>query len=146
MFNKAILMGRLTAAPEMRQTQTGKTVALFTLAVNRRFAKEGQQKADFIRCIAWEKTAEFIQRYFTKGSMLAVVGEIQTRTYDDQSGKKNYVTEILVAEAHFTGEKSKNEYSQPFPDYGGGQQNNNGAGGGYGFDEFTAYNEDDCPF
>ena len=111
-MNKVILMGRLTKDIELRQTPTGINVARFTMAVNRRFAKEGQQQADFINCVAWRQTGEFIARYFRKGSMIAVVGSIQTRSWDGQDGKKQYATEVVVDEAYFTGEKSDTGYSQ----------------------------------
>jgi single-strand DNA-binding protein len=104
-MNKVILMGRLTADPEFKQTPTGTAVATFTIAVNRRFAKEGQQQADFIRCVAWRQQAEFICKYFKKGSMICVVGNIQTRSWDGSDGKKQYATDIVVDEVYFTGEK-----------------------------------------
>lgn len=107
-MNKVILMGRLTKDPELRQSQNGISVARFTIAVNRRFAKDGQQQADFINCIAWRKTGEFIAKYFEKGSMIAVTGSIQTRTWDGNDGKKQYATEVIVNEAYFTGSKSEN--------------------------------------
>ncbi len=106
-MNKAILMGRLTADPELKQTPNGVLVTRFTLAVNRRFAKEGQQQADFINCVAWRNQAEFLCRYFHKGSMVAVTGSIQTGSYDGEDGKKRYTTEVVADEVHFTGEKAK---------------------------------------
>lgn len=115
-MNKVILMGRLTKDVEMRQTPNGVSVARFTLAVNRRFAKEGQQQADFINCVAWRQTGEFIARYFQKGSMIAVVGSIQSRSWDGQDGKKQYATEVNVEEAYFTGPKSESgQYNQTPP-------------------------------
>ena len=78
-MNKVILMGRLTKDVELRQTPTGVNLARFTIAVNRRFAKEGQQQADFINCVAWRQTGEFIARYFRKGNMIAVAGRIEMR-------------------------------------------------------------------
>lgn len=111
MLNKVILMGRLTRDPELSQTPTGVTVARFSIAVNRRFAKEGQQQADFINCTAWRQQAEFICKYFKKGSMIAVVGSIQTRSWDAPDGTKRYATDIIVDEAYFTGGK-KEEASQ----------------------------------
>lgn len=98
-------MGRLTATPEHKQTSSGISVARFTVAVNRRFAKEGQPKADFINCIAWRQTADFICKYFDKGSMIAIVGSIQTRSWEAQDGTKRYATEVISDEAYFTGEK-----------------------------------------
>ena len=106
-MNKAILMGRLTADPELKQTPNGVLVTRFTLAVNRRFAKEGQQQADFISCVAWRNQAEFLCRYFHKGSMAAIVGSIQTGSYDGEDGKKRYTTEVVADEVYFTGEKAK---------------------------------------
>lgn len=103
-MNKAILMGRLTSDPEMRQTQSGVSCARFTIAINRRFQRE---ETDFINCVAWRQNADFICKYFTKGNMIAVVGSIQTRTWEGQDGKKNYATEVVVDEAHFTGSKSE---------------------------------------
>lgn len=112
-MNKVILMGRLTKDVEMRQTPTGVSVARFTIAVNRRFAgKDAQQQADFINCIAWRQTGEFISRYFSKGNMIAVVGSIQTRSWDDKDGKRQYATEVVVDEAYFTGEKAKSNTAE----------------------------------
>ena len=97
-------MGRLTRDPEMRQSQQGTPVVSFSLAVDRRFAnKDGVRQADFINCVAWRQTADFIAKYFPKGRMIAVCGSIQTRTWDDQEGKKHYVTEVVVDEAYFAG-------------------------------------------
>ena len=107
-FNKSILGGRLTADPELKQTQTGIMVTSFTLAVNRRAAKEGeQQMADFINCVAWKERAEFICRYFRKGSSLAVVGRIATRSWTDAQNVKHYATEVIVDEAYFVDSKSE---------------------------------------
>lgn len=106
-MNKVILMGRLTRDPELSQTPQGTAVARFSIAVNRRFAKEGQQQADFINCTAWRQQAEFICRYFKKGSMIAVVGSIQTRSWDGQDGKKQYATEVVADEVYFTGSKAE---------------------------------------
>jgi single-strand DNA-binding protein len=103
-MNKVTLMGRLTRDPELRSTATGTSVVSFTLAVDRRFAnREGERQADFINCVAWRQTGEFISKYFPKGRMIAVCGSIQTRTWDDQEGKKHYVTEVVVDEAYFAG-------------------------------------------
>ena len=103
-MNKVTLMGRLTRDPELRSTASGTSVASFTLAVDRRFAsRDGERQADFINCVAWRQTAEFIAKYFPKGRMIAVCGSIQTRTWDDQEGKKHYVTEVVVDEAYFAG-------------------------------------------
>ena len=111
-MNKVILMGRLTADPEMKQTATDLSVASFTIAVNRRFAKDGQQQADFIRCTAWRQQAEFICKYFPKGSMICVIGNIQTRSWDDSDGNKKFATDVVVDEVYFTGEKRDSATSQ----------------------------------
>ena len=101
-MNKVILIGRLTKDPEVKNTASQVTVCRFTLAVDRRFKdNNGQRQADFISCVAWRQTANFISSYFHKGSKIAVVGSIQTRTFDDASGQKRYVTEVVVDEAEF---------------------------------------------
>ncbi|QIK56652.1 single-stranded DNA-binding protein [Erysipelothrix sp. HDW6A] len=93
MINRSVLVGRLTRDPELRKTQTGKSVVSFTLAVNRKFSKEEQ--ADFINCVAWNQTADFIANYLTKGALISVEGSIQSRTYDDNTGKRVYVQEVV---------------------------------------------------
>ena len=106
-INKTILGGRLTGDPELKQTPSGVAVCSFSLAVNRKYSKEGeQQQADFINCVAWRQTAEFISRYFKKGSSLCIVGNIQTRTWADQNNQKRYATEVMVDEALFVDGKS----------------------------------------
>lgn len=145
-MNKVILMGRLTKDVEMRQTPNGISVARFTLAVNRRFAKEGQQQADFINCVAWRQTGEFIARYFQKGSMIAVVGSIQSRSWDGQDGKKQYATEVNVEEAYFTGEKSENtgQYNQTPQNYNQAPQQQ-GFGDDFDMDGFSDIDDYDKP-
>lgn len=107
-FNKAILGGRLTADPELKTTPSGLHVVSFKLAVNRRNSnKDGDEaQADFISCVAWRQTAEFITTYFRKGSSICVVGSIQTRSWTDAQGAKHYATEIAVDEATFVDSKS----------------------------------------
>ena len=115
-MNKVILMGRLTRDPEMRQTQNGVAVCSFSIAVNRRFAKDGQQSADFINCVAWRQTADFICRFFKKGSSICVSGSIQTRTWTDNQNNKRQATEVVVDEAFFVdtkGENSQGGYDEP---------------------------------
>ena len=109
-LNKVILGGRLAADPELKQTTSGIPVCSFALAVNRRFQKDGEQTADFITCQAWRNTAEFISKYFSKGSSLCVVGSIQTRSWTDQNNQKRYATEVVVDEAMFV--DSKNDTQQ----------------------------------
>lgn len=106
-MNRVILMGRLTADPELRQTPQGTAVTRFTIAVNRRFQREGGQQADFITCVAWRQTAEFICRYFNKGRMICVEGQIQSRSWDGQDGKRQYATEVVIDNAEFTGSRAE---------------------------------------
>ena len=101
MLNKAILMGRLTADPEMRATPKGTPVCSFTLAVNRRTKPDEQQVADFLDIVTWGKTAEFVKRYFSKGQQVAVAGRIQSRMWEDQHGNKRKSVEIVAEEVHF---------------------------------------------
>lgn len=102
-MNKVILLGRLTKEPEVRYTQTNNTlVAQFTLAVNRRFVKQGEERqADFINIVAWGKTGEFCSKYFTKGQQVGIIGRLQTRNWDDEQGQKHYVTEVIAEESYF---------------------------------------------
>jgi single-strand DNA-binding protein len=110
-MNKVLLMGRLTKDPEVRYTTTNNTLVCgFTLAVNRRFAKEGEQQADFINIVAWNKLGEFCSKYFAKGQQVALCGRIQTRTYDDKDGKKVYVTEVVAEEAYFADTKKQDDF------------------------------------
>lgn len=111
-MNKAILMGRLTKEPIVRYTQTNIPVSSFTLAVNRRFAKEGQAQADFINCIAWNKTAEFVSKYFNKGQQVGVIGRIETRNYKDNDGKTVYITEVIAEEVYFADSKREETNGQ----------------------------------
>lgn len=111
-LNKVVLAGKLTADPELKQTQSGISVLRFTVAVNRRFSKStdgqpAQQQADFITCVAWRQTAEFISRYFHKGSSICVTGAIQTQRWQDQSGQTRYSTEVIVDEAMFVDSKGE---------------------------------------
>lgn len=100
-MNKVVLMGRLTKEPELRYTPNNVAVCQFTVAVDRRFKTDGQNQADFIPVVAWRQSAEFVSKYFTKGSRIAVVGSIQTRSWDDNDGKRHYVTEVIADEVEF---------------------------------------------
>ena len=104
-MNKAELLGRLTQDIEIKKTENDNSVINFSIAVNRRFAKEGQQTADFIDYVAWNNTAEHISKYYKKGDMIAVVGSIQTSNWIDDDGNKHYSTKVLVEEVYFTGNK-----------------------------------------
>lgn len=104
-MNKVILIGRLVKDPEMRYTQSGKGVCSFTLAVDRRFSKEGQQTADFIPIVAWNKLAEICGNNLVKGRRISVEGRMQVRNYDAQDGTKRYVTEVIADEVEFLDSK-----------------------------------------
>lgn len=107
MLNRVILMGRITQDLELKQTPSGVSVLSFSLAIERSYAKQGEERqTDFINCVAWRQQAEFISKYFGKGRMLAIEGNLRTRTYDDKNGVKHYVTEVFVDSVSFTGEKS----------------------------------------
>lgn len=112
-MNKVILMGRLTADPEIRSTQDGKTVASYTLAVDRHVAKGATgQTADFIRCVGWEKRAEFAEKYLRKGTRICISGRIQTGSYV-QGGRKVYTTDVAVEEQYFCESKSAEPANEP---------------------------------
>ena len=121
-LNKVILIGNLTADPELKQTQSGISVVSFTIAINRRYqsknATEGQQTADFINIVAWRQSAEFVSRYFKKGKPILVCGSIQSRSYTDNQGNKRYVTEVVADEVGFVESKSESSggASQYTPD------------------------------
>lgn len=118
MINQAVLMGRITADMDLRQAQSGSSIVSFTLAIDRDFVKQGEErKTDFISCVAYGKTAEFIAKFFGKGKMLAVSGQLRSRHYDDRNGITHYVTELVCEKASFTGERSDSgsaeKYSEP---------------------------------
>ena len=143
-MNKVILMGRLTKDVEMRQTPNGVSLARFSIAVTRRFKNSnGEYDADFINCVAWRQTGEFIARYFQKGGMIAIVGSIQTRSWDGNDGKKQYATEVIVDEAYFTGSKSENSTGSNTDLSDSGLDDLNSQ---YGEDFATIGDEEDLPF
>lgn len=108
MLNSVILMGRLVADPELRTTTTGKSVATFRIAVDRGYSKNAAERtADFIPVVAWEQTANFVCRYFAKGSMIAVSGQLQSRQYEDKTGAKRTAYEVVAREVSFCGSKSE---------------------------------------
>lgn len=109
MINNVVLMGRITHDLELKSTANGVNVVSFTLAVERAYAPQGEKRqTDFIDCTAWRNTADFITRYFRKGSMIAVTGAIQTRSYEDKNGNKRKAVEVVVDGASFCGEKNNN--------------------------------------
>jgi single-strand DNA-binding protein len=105
-LNKVILGGRLTADVEIKQTPNGVAVCNFSIAVNRKYSNNSEQQTDFINCQAWRGTAEFIGKYFRKGSAICVVGSIQTRSWNDNNGNKRFATEVIVDEALFVDGKN----------------------------------------
>ena len=115
-MNKVCLIGRLTKDPETRYTQTNNTIVVnFSLAVNRRFVRENEERqADFIPIIAWAKTGEFCSKYFKKGQQVGIVGRIQTRNWDDEQGQKHYITEVVAEEAYFADSKRDGETAGSF--------------------------------
>ena len=126
-LNKAIILGRITHDLEVRQTPGGTAVLQFTVAVDRNYSKDGGEKqTDFINCVAWRQTAEFIGRYFGKGRMIAVDGRLQTRTYEDKNGVKHYITELIVENANFTGEPKQGGNNNGFNQSNSFNQNNGG--------------------
>lgn len=113
-MNKVILVGRLTKDPDLRYTQNGEAVANFTVAVNRPFRnKNGEQEADFINCVTWRKQAENLAQYTGKGSMIAIEGRIQTRSYEGKDGKMVYVTEVLAENIQYLDNKKSGKAQQP---------------------------------
>ena len=143
-MNKVILMGRLTRDPETRYTQTSNTlVSSFSLAVNRRFVRQGEERqADFINIVAWSKLGEFCSKYFKKGQQVGVIWRMQTRTWDDDQGTKHYVTEVVAEEAYFAEGKRDGEASatNTFENTFG-----NTAPGTMG-EDFEVSSSDDLPF
>lgn len=109
MLNKVILMGRLTRDPELKYTPSNVAVCSFSIAIDRRYAKPGEQKqTDFINIVTWRNTAEFVSKYFVKGQMINVCGSLQTRTWDDAQGVKHYATEVVADEVNFCGDSRGN--------------------------------------
>ena len=137
-------MGRLTADPELRTTASGLSVTSFSVAVDRRFQRQGEEKqTDFINVVAWRQTAEFVSRYFHKGSMIAVQGSIQTRNYEDKNGNKRTAVEIVADNVSFCGSKAETgtgapAVSRPAPSYQGGSTD--------GFSVLPTNDDDAFPF
>lgn len=113
-MNKVILMGRLTADPDVKYTQGAEPLAIvrFSIAVNKRFKREGEPDADFINCVAFGKTGEFTSKYFKKGMMIAIVGRLQVRNWEDKNGQKRVTTEVVIEEQYFAESKASFESRQ----------------------------------
>ena len=129
MLNRVILMGRITQELELKTTPNGVSVTSFSIAVDRNYVKQGEQRqTDFINIVCWRQQAEFVCRYFGKGAMIAIEGQLQTRQYQAKDGTNRYVTEVVADSVSFTGEKreqNNNGYNQPNVQYQQPQQNYN---------------------
>ena len=122
MLNHIVIMGRLVRDPELRRTGSGTAVASFTVAVDRDFESNGQKETDFIDCVAWRQTGEFVSKYFTKGRMIVVSGRLQIRSWNDKDGNKRRTAEVVADNCYFGDSKREeggNSYNAPAPDYGG---------------------------
>ncbi len=145
MLNKAILMGRLTRDPEIKYTANNIAVCTFTLAIDRRYAKPGEEKqTDFINIVTWRQTAEFVSKYFVKGQQVAVEGRIQTRTWDDPEGQRRYFTEVVANEVFFADSKRDGGYGDVSEGPGYQDANLGGQSGAEGFTPIDV--DDDLPF
>jgi single-strand DNA-binding protein len=142
-MNKVILLGRLVKDPEIRYTQSADPacVAKFTLAVGKRFKKEGEPDADFIQCVSFRNTAEFMEKYIKKGMMVSVCGSLSVRSYEDNTGQRKWATEVSAAEVNFAESKAAYEARMAA---GGGKSGNES----YGFTAVTQSidEDDDLPF
>lgn len=144
-MNKVILLGRLTRDPEVKNTTTGKAVAKFYLAVDRRFKnKDGQKEADFFNVVVWGKQAEFVGQYLSKGSQISLSGRLESRSYEAQDGQRRYVTEVIADEINFvsSGQKNANAGSQQ----ASAPQSNNMSVMGLDEDFHLMAEDDDIPF
>lgn len=112
MINKTILVGRMTRNPELRRTNSGAAVTSFTLALNRNYDSADGQKADFIPCVVWNKTAENVEKYCSQGSLVGVEGRMRSRTYDDKDGQKVFVVEVVCESVQFLETKASREKAQ----------------------------------
>lgn len=145
MINNVTLMGRLTYEPELKLTPSGISVCRFQIAVDRNYTPKGEErKADFIDCVAWRGTADFVNKYFRKGSMIALEGSLQTENYTDKDGNKRKSVSVVVKEISFCGGKSEsgnngkgNQYKQPAPTYAAADNSD--------FEEIVD-DDDDLPF
>ena len=145
-LNKVMLIGNLTADPELKTTQSGISVTTFTIAVQRRFARqqaEGQPTADFISIVAWRQSAEFVCKYFKKGRPILVCGSIQTRTWTDNQNQKRYITEVVADEVGFVDSKPQDDAGSPMRSENLGTPSFNNAGASK-FEEVT--DDDNLPF
>ena len=150
-MNKIMLIGHLTKDPTLRYTQNGTAVASFTLGVNRRFSNQtGEREADFINCVAWQKTAEFVSQYFKKGQPMALEGRLQVRSYEDNEGQRRWVTEVVAEQVEFVGGKNDRGSNGNNSSSGNGGANNQNSGGNpdqeLGWGEEIVFDDQDFPF
>lgn len=136
MINQVILMGRLTKPPELRHTNSDTPVCSFTVAVDSGYGEK--KKAEFINCVAWNKKAEFVSKYFQKGSMIAVCGRLSTRKWEGKNGTQ-YITEVIVNEVSFAGSRQESQESRQKPDEETQESQAEP-------DAFTMLDDDDLPF
>ena len=150
-LNKVVLAGRMTADPELKQTPSGVSVLSFSIAVNRNYvpkgSEQGERQADFINVVAWRQNAEFISKYFRKGSAICVTGSIQTRTWNDNNGNKRYATEVVADEAMFVESRNSDTsaaQSYTTDAYGSAPSYSSNAGTAPNFEDHNT--DDDLPF
>ena len=142
MLNRVILMGRLVSDPELKTTGTGISVTSFRIAVDRNYVKQGEErKADFFDIVCWRNQAEFVCRYFGKGSLIAIEGQLQSRTYQAKDGSNRYVVEVVADNVSFTGERRDNSggYNQS---YGGNQSYGNQSYGSQSYGGNQSYQQE----
>ena len=143
-MNKVMLIGRLTKDPDLRYTQSGTAVTNFTLAVNRRYNLNGEQEADFINCVAWNKSAEFVANYFHKGKQMALEGRLQVRSYEGDDGQRRWATEVVVEQMEFVG--SKNDKGNSGNGNSGGSTHSGGSSSYEGLGQEVMFDDNDLPF
>ena len=144
-MNKILLTGRLTKDPELRYTQSGHAVASFTLAVNRRFANQsGEREADFINCVAWNKSAEFVANYFKKGQQMALEGRLMVSSYDGNDGQRHWKTEVVAEQIEFVGGKKDDSNSNSAAGASGGSGDS--APSQLGWGQEVVFDDNDLPF
>lgn len=145
-MNKVLLIGRLTKDPELKYTPSGTGVANFTIAVDRRFQKNGEREADFINCVAWGKTAEFVANYFQKGKQMALEGRLQVRSYDGDDGQKRWVTEVVVEQVEFVGSKNDGKSNGGNGNFSGRSDSNGGNNSYEELGQEIVFDDQELPF
>ena len=146
MLNHIVIMGRLTRDPELRRTGSGIAVASFTVAVDRDFGKNenGEKETDFIDCVAWRQTGEFVSKYFTKGSMIVVSGRLQVRSWTDKDGNKRRTAEVVADNVYFGGGKRESEGGNAYGAPSGNNYGGYAAPAGNPASDFAMLDDDDA--